>query len=168
MALHPSNRLGRDPGSLALTLTLLLITGACGGPSGPDAEARLAGDDVSVFALQSVGGDALPAVAVDSGHVRITIVADTIRLHPDGIAERHLVERTLSITGLPPGEKVRTSTERFTYRTEGHRFTGEFACPDFASCVAPPHLTGTLEPAALTLDYALYYRVPLVYARIAQ
>lgn len=168
MALHSSNRLGRSAGSVALTLALLIPSHACGGPAGPDAEARLVGDDVAVFALHSVGGDALPAIAVDNGHVRITILADTIRLRADGIAERHVVERMLSITGLPRGEKVRTSTQRFTYRTEGERFAGEFGCPDFASCVAPPHFTGTLEPGALTLDHALYYRVPLVYARIAQ
>ena len=168
MTLPPPNRSGQRTHRLAFTLGLLIVSHGCSGPAGPDVDARLTGDDVSVFALRSVGDDALPAVAVDNGHVRITILADTIRLRPDGVAERHVIERTLSITGLPPGEKVRASTQRFTWRMEGQRFTGEFGCPDFASCVAPPHLTGTIEPGALTLDYALYYRVPLVYDRIAQ
>ena len=149
-----------------LLAVLTLAAGACRDAAEPvPSEARSA-TATEIYPLRHVMGDALPAVGVEHQHLRLTLIADTLHLSPDGNGIRRTIEHTVSSSALPPGEATHDRREHFTWRLEGARFTAELACPAFASCVAPPHLVGTLADDALTLEYALYLRVPLSYTRV--
>lgn len=150
-----------------LALALVLAVGlGCRGTSEPEARVLRTPFGPEVYALRAVAGKALPAIGVEHEHLRLTILADTLWLRPDGTGERRTVEHTVSSNALPPGEATHDHRTSLTYRVDGDRFTAEFPCRDMAMCVAPPHLVGTLVDGALTLDYALYLRTPLSYSRV--
>lgn len=163
---HAAKSLRASP-ALWLALSILLATNAaCSDVAAPDPLERRAFEAAQVFALQSVSGKPLPAVAVEHEHLRLTLIADTLWLFTNGKGEQRTIEHTVSSTSLPPGDGTYDRRHAFTYRIEGGRFTAEFACPDFASCVAPPHWVGTLDDGVLTLAQALYLRTPLTYSRV--
>ena len=148
-------------------IVLLLVVGACADSGPPTALQRLAGNGVTTWVLRSVDGEAVPTVVVDNHFVRTTVLADTIRLAADGIGERRLAEHTVSFRALPPGEATYRRTERFTYTVEDGTFSAEVPCPEFAGCIAPPHLVGTLSGDVLVLERA-HYRAPLRYERVTR
>ena len=156
-----------SPRASSWCIVLLLVVVACADSGPPMALQQLDGNGVTTWVLRSVDGEAVPTVVADNDFVRTTVLADTIRLALDGIGERRYVEHTVSFRALPPGEATYRRTERFTYTVEDGTFSADFECPEFASCIAPPHLVGTLSSDSVVLDRA-HYRAPLRYERVAR
>lgn len=145
-----------------IPLALALAPAACG--DSPSAPAYAA--ERSVYALRSMAGQQLPAVATTSPGARFTFRADTITLESDGRGTQ--VTRVLVETDQAAPMEERW-VAHFRYELRGDRFTVSFVCPPdpISSCVAPPHLAGRLAGASLRLDRALGYPVPMVYERVA-
>jgi hypothetical protein len=118
------------------------------------------------YVLRTLAGDPLPAVGNQAAN--LVVMGDTIRLRADGTGLETGVELVLDGT-LPEGEIKRGYERQFNYRLSGSRIEVEFPCPRDALmlCAALPHYTGSLTADGLELDYALYYRTPLVFERVA-
>ena len=102
------------------------------------------------FVAESVGGEALPALVVDNEYATITLLADTIRIHADGTGSRvTIVHAVTDFVEVPDPGPVKRYVNTFSYRYVDGRFELEYPCNDViivvASCVAPPHLTGTFS-----------------------
>ena len=147
--------------------TLLAITAAsCATPASPVALSRHLTAPDDAFVLVSAAGQELPATTVRNGLVRVSTIADSIWLSPDGSGRRVMVETSQSAQSLPPGEITRRSEHLFRYSASAAgAFEGSLPCRDNGSCAPPPHYRGILTPNRLTLTQALYYNVPLEYRR---
>ena len=145
---------------IAMATTVALLSSCALEPTGRD------GQTGNTFVLRTVDGVAVPAVVVSNSHVEAVKLADTIWLRANGTGREVTVERSSSDIALPPGEHTYRYEREFTYRVSAGDLEVEFPCPANASCVAPPHYLGKLTADVLRLDYALYYKVPLVFERI--
>ena len=121
---------------------------------------------VGTFVLTSVAGDPLPAVLTANDVATLIVVDDRIVLFDDGTAEKH----TVVSYGGGPGATSPSETDRSRSTLDYHEVGGEihlnYRCNDTASCIGPPHLVGRYIEGGLQLDFALNFRVPLVYERI--
>lgn len=143
----------------------LFIVCACAGDPSVTGLRELRGTEITTWVLRSVQGQPPPVVVADNDFVRKTVLADTIRLRSDGVGERRVVEHTVSIRAIPTGERTYRRTHGFTFTLQDGRFSADFGCPDDASCIAPPHLLGTVSGDALILERGPYAG-PLRYERI--
>jgi len=129
------------------------------------------------FALQSIAGIALPAPEAFNTACGSTVVADTIIFHSGNTGVRRSAMDVPSWTGAvnpvtcepaasSPRKRV-VSRAEFTYRLVGTEIEIDFPCNDMASCIASPHLSGTMSMAALVFEISRIGRSPLVYTRVA-
>jgi hypothetical protein len=113
------------------------------------------------FALVRIAGDALPTYAYITPGFPSKVLGDTLRFHPDGTGASVSVERTEPPAPNAPQTFRHEST--FHYRIAGGRVEIGFDCPPLASCVAPPHMLGSLTSDGIRFDYVLTARVPQDY-----
>ena len=130
-----------------------------------------------VFVLQSIAGLPLPAPEAQSTACGSAVVADTLVLYDDGTGLRRTVEDVPSYQGAvnpetcePAASSPKTRVTRqhaFEYRVSGTAIEVDYPCNDviivMASCIAPPHHTGTLAAGGLVFDVSRTGRAPLVY-----
>jgi Bacterial Ig-like domain (group 2) len=158
---------------LLLAGFLVAITSACDdGVTTPTQKKLDDGQDpggpAGVYVLRTVGADPLPTVVFANEGVTASMIADTIFLHADGTGAIATVEHVKE--SRPTSEYSFRGESPLVYEIAGGRLTAEIPCRDvitFAACVRPPHYTGVLSAAALDLDYALEFRVPMHYVRVA-
>ena len=132
-------------------VTCVLLAG-CRSTLGP-----LTGD---VYVLESISGVPLPAPYAQNPDFNGRIIADTIAFISATTGERR--------TRLEVGSAGETRLERadFTYACEGDRVAISYPCPSNASCIAPPHLVGTLTSASFVVTTSKISRQPLVFRRL--
>jgi hypothetical protein len=139
---------------------LILLGASCRDPLTP-------GHVAGSYVLRQVGGDALPAVLSENGFFRLVVLADTLRLRPDG---------TGTVTGLrdeqPLGAGITAAgpklvTMALMYHVVHDRIEMSFVCPPYALCVRElPQYVATTTLGGVLVDSAPGFRVPLVYQRI--
>ena len=130
-----------------------------------------------VFVLQSIAGVPLPAPEAQYAACGSVVVADTLVLYDNGSGLRRTVQDVPSYEGAvnpetcepaasSPRKRI-TQQHEFDYRLSGSAIEVDYPCNDviivMASCIAPPHHTGTLTAAALVFDVSSTGRAPLVY-----
>ena len=158
-------------GRVFFSLALLMAAGCQSGDpitadTNRDAAVQELGDGApGIYVLRSIAGVPVPAVLVSHESYHAVMTADTIFLHADGTGATSSTKRVTE--EVPAGERTAREQTGFTYKLTGSRLTAEIPCPPLASCLAPPHYTGTIGSAALELDFALNYRVPMRYAKVA-
>ena len=135
----------------ARLIALLLLVGC-----GKDTLAPLSGD---LFVLESIAGQNLPALYEFEGGTSFRILSDTMALGANGRGERRSVYE--SYQGTRRSERI-----AFGYTLAGTQLDISLDCPDAATCVAPPHYTGTTTTAGLTITASKIARVPWVYRRL--
>lgn len=129
------------------------------------------------FVLQSIAGEALPALEYVNGACGTVLVADTIVLFEDGTGTKSTARDVPSYAGAvdpitcepaasSPKKRMHSRSE-FTYRLDGTALAFDFPCNDTASCLPPPAYAGTLTDDGLVLDVSLSSRTPLVYRLLA-
>lgn len=131
-------------------LTLTLLTGGCAlNPFGSG--------NLGEYDLVSIHGEQLPAAYIVQPGTNLTLVevlSSRIVLRDDRTGEEKVKQRQ-------PGGRVEEITNRFSFQTEGAAIRITYDCPDFASCIAGPHLIGRTTDSGLVFDSALG-RTPLV------
>lgn len=105
-----------------------------------------------VYVLRSIAGDPLPAVGGQFGRITVRVVADTLRLLPNGTGVRSNAEFEEF-----PGDEVlvrRLAPQRssFTYVRAGDRIEITLECPPEASCVPGPSMVGVLADGILEVE----------------
>ena len=130
-----------------------------------------------VFVLQSIAGLPLPAPEAQNAACGSLVVADTLVLYENGTGLRRTVQDVSSYQGAvnpetcepaasAPKRRV-TEQQKFAYRTSGSAIEVEYPCNDviivMASCIAPPHHSGTLTGGSLVFGESRTGRAPLVY-----
>jgi hypothetical protein len=152
---------------IRVVIPLAVAAAACA--CSPTAAPRIA----HVLFLHSIGGQTLPAPEYVNTACGTMIVADTLVLYEDGTGSRRTARDVPSWTGAvdpvtcepaasSPRQR-RLSRASFAYRQAGDRVEIDFPCPDDASCVAPPHLAGTLSELGLVVDHSRSGVTPMVY-----
>lgn len=143
--------------SIRRAAALLLAAGtlSCESSTGPDGF-------TAEYELVALASSPLPALPFgDAGQL---IVADTIRLRADGTGQRALwfAQNAFGF--------ARLSRDELTWRVVGDRLEVVFPCDDtvLASCIAPPHLAGTIEPGMqwVVPQARIYSDVAAVYQRV--
>jgi hypothetical protein len=89
----------------------------------------------SSYVARSVEGTSLPATLVHGDATDVALLADTIHLHPLGVAERISIHRRTTIGAAVTVDTTR-SQEAYTVRGRSvffHRY-----CPPDANCVGAP------------------------------
>ena len=155
-ATTPHGRRGA-PGHVLVLLVLFGAT-SCADPLAP---AQVAG----TYALQSIAGEALPALLTDYPHYRLRIDDDELRLNADGTGRRITtgVGERLDVEADP--EPVFWDTE-VRFRIVDQRIEIEEVCPINATCLAPPHLIARRVPGGLRVENRYGDRNPLSYASV--
>lgn len=130
-----------------------------------------------VFVLESIAGEALPALEHVNAACGIVLVADTIVLFDDGTATRNTARDVPSYSGAvdpltcePAASSPRTRSvtrQSFLYHLDANAITFDFPCNDTAACLPPSVVGGTLSDAGLVIDLSYNARIPLVYVRLA-
>jgi hypothetical protein len=128
---------------------------ACGDAAGPVAE--------DSYVLRSIAGDALPALFSESEAVRVRIVADTLVLEDD--LTGHEAQRLETYTKVDGSLDIYDTTISLRWVMREGRLEITYDCPDFATCIEPPHLAGTATATGLDFDYSLG-RSPLIFERV--
>ena len=113
-----------------------------------------------VYILESISGIPLPAPWTPNPELNLRIIADTIAFTTETTGER----RTL-LEASAAGE-TRLARATFTYTSDGDRVAISHPCPPNASCIAPPHLIGTLTSASFVVTTSKISRQPLVFRRL--
>jgi hypothetical protein len=141
--------------SLAPTLVFAAAIAACSTTTDPF---RI-GD---VYVLQSIAGKSLPAEYAANPDYHARMLADTLVLASDGTAEWRAWIESDQAGGAPRSER-----SPMTYTVSGNRISVSFLCQDtvLASCIAPPHLVGTIDDAGIAFDESRVTRQPLVFRR---
>ncbi len=139
---------------LAAALLLAVSGLSCESSTGPDEVA-------AEFVLVSLASQSLPA---SPGHGSdLMVMADTLRLFEDGTGQRRMWYTSGSLRVLM------VSRDALTWRTVEDRLEVSFPCDDhaLASCIAPPHLVGTIEPGLLWVvpNAIVYSGATAVYQR---
>jgi len=132
--------------------------------SGLVACTEVAGPEVDeTYVLRSVAGDALPALFRDGDFATLNIIADTLFLVSDGTGyEVQLFEMVSKADG---SSHTYTSVSNLDYAVADGNIEISYECPDLASCIEPPHLTGAVTITGIVFDFALG-RVPLQFERL--
>lgn len=130
-----------------------------------------------VFVLQSIAGLPLPAPEAQNAACGSVVVADTLVLYDNGTGLRRTTQDVSTYQGAvnpetcepaasAPKKRI-TQQQEFEYRTSGSAIEVEYPCNDviivMASCIAPPHHSGTLSGPNLVFDQSRTGRAPLVY-----
>lgn len=138
---------------------VLVTVGLLVGCEEPEPAARA----VAIYALEVAGGQPLPAPWWPG--LQMEIVADTLYLREAGEG----VQATIRRSTIASGEVERSRTP-FTWTVAGDRLRLAYDCPDNAlvSCIAPPHLTATMEGPALEVDTAISLPLPARYTAVLQ
>ena len=156
------------------TLVMLVVAATAGCRSAVDPDPFRTG---RVFVLQSIAGVALPAPEWQNAACGAVVVADTLVLYDNGTGLRRTVQEVPTYQGAvdpetcepaASGPKKRTVQQHeFGYRTAGAAIEVDYPCNDvvlvMASCIAPPHHTGTISAESLVFDVSITGRAPLVY-----
>jgi hypothetical protein len=111
------------------------------------------------YALESVAGVALPAPYAPNPSYNGLLVADSIMFREDGTGHRQAVYQEENSTTRF------NSSEALNWTRSGNRIEVTFVCPPTASCIAGPHLVGTLDGTTITMTESVVMRHPLVYRR---
>jgi hypothetical protein len=111
------------------------------------------------YALQSVAGVPLPAPYAPNPSYNGLLIADSIMFRQDGTGARHAVYQEENST------QRYESDESFNWTRDGNRIAITFVCPPTASCIAGPHLRGTVDETSITITESTVMRQPLVYRR---
>lgn len=123
-------------------------------------------DVADVYVLERVASDRVPAVIHDEPTLRITLLADTLRLLPNGSGTRIEVRRYEQLGGAISDPADHVIEYDLTFTTEDRRIEVAFACLDTASCIGPPHLIGKPTDEGLRFFYAVSSPVPLIYREV--
>jgi len=111
------------------------------------------------YALQSVAGVSLPAPYAPNSEYNGLLVADSIAFRADGTGLRHSVYQDENST-------VRHAEDiDFSWTRSGNDLAITFVCPGFASCIAGPHLVGTIDDVSIVITDSKVTRQPLIYQR---
>jgi len=137
------------------TIALAAALVGCGDPA-----ASAAGE---TYVLRSIAGDAIPAVFNESDAVQVRILADTLVLAESGIG--HESQRVETLTQGDGSLDTYDVAVQLTWIIREGRLEIAYECPDFASCIAPPHLAGTVTASGLAFDISLG-RAPLIFERL--
>lgn len=145
-------------------LLVLLGFGLACGPSTMPVE------EPPTYVLREVAGDPLPTLLVTNEHFAFTVLADTIRLHPDG---------TGTISGVTSAEPVQplllpvpptwaSADIRYRVLGLGDQLEIEYLCPPNANCAPPPHLLATRQGSRLVVSPApgMLGRSPRIYTAV--
>lgn len=111
------------------------------------------------YALQTVAGIPLPAPYAQNPYYNGLLVADSMSFRDDGTGLRHAVYQDENSTSQY------ASDEDFNWTRGGNSIAVTFVCPPMASCIAGPHLTGTIDETTITITDSKVTRGPLVYRR---
>jgi hypothetical protein len=123
-------------------------------------------DVAGTYVLQSVATEPLPAEIYRNDYVTIRVIADTLRLRPDGTGTMSGVQvAEPRQEGMAPATPA-WWTGQLRFRIVEGDVEVTMICPPDANCVPGPHLTARRLDSGLRVDYALGGRVPRVYARI--
>lgn len=140
--------MSRKPVLVVAALSLAFLSSGCGSPVGPEGSA-------GIYVLEQINGDPLPAVTTAHEFGVTEILADTLWLETDGTGMRHVTYRS---TETGAGSQTYRSEDPFTYTLNIEGLEIAFECRDvillqrsvgMASCIAPPHFVGTIEPDGL-------------------
>ena len=159
--------------TLLLPGLLIALASACDDDVTTPTEKKLGdgpdgGGPAGIYVLRTVGNDPLPTVVFTNEGTTTSIIADTVFLHADGTGAIATVENVKELR--PANEYSFRGESPLLYEIAGDRLTAEIPCRDvitFAACLRPPHFTGAVSSSALELDYALSFRVPMHYVRVA-
>ena len=115
-----------------------------------------------VYVLESIEGKALPAEYAANLEFHARMLADTLILGENGKGEWRA-----TIESDTPGGAPRHEQFALTYERSGLVISISFVCNDsaLASCIATPHLVGTIGETAITISESRITRQPLVYRR---
>ena len=125
----------------AVCAAMLALAG-CSDSTGPGNDSR--------FVLESINGQALPVTMLYGGTVQ-RIESDTLVFNAKGRGLR--VEHATITSGAGPAKGFRT-VQKFTWRVRDGETEVTYECPDLASCLAGPHLSGTLSGDLLSMQVA--------------
>ena len=116
-----------------------------------------------VYVLETIQGKALPAEYAANPDFHARMLADTLILGDDGTGEWRA-----TIESDTPGGAPRQEHSDLTYERSGLVISISLVCPNnaLASCIAPPHLVGTIGETAITIAESRITRQPLVYRRV--
>jgi hypothetical protein len=134
-----------------LALACLVLAVGCSSDQSP------LGNDY--YALANIAGDPLPARYAANSSSGGLLVADSIAFHENGTGIRRWVYQDAGST-----ERHTLDTE-FNWTRDGNDIAITFVCPPLASCIAGPHLTGTINDDAMTITASAIMRAPLLYVR---
>lgn len=109
-------------------------------------------DVAGSYVLISANESPLPAVVLNSEWATITVLADTLRLHPNQTGEQITLQQVTNHTSSDQSEPASLVTKTFGYRIRGESIEISYPCPINAICVAPPHATGRVTAQGLVLD----------------
>jgi hypothetical protein len=115
-----------------------------------------------VYVLESTEGKPLPAEYAQNLDFHARMLADTLILGDDNKGEWRATVESDTPSGAPRHER-----SDLTYEQSGLHISISFVCNDtaLASCIAPPHLVGTIGETGITITESRITRQPLVLRR---
>ncbi len=136
-----------------LSLLTALFVMACRDSNAP-------GSLGTVYVLQSIAGQPLPAAYAENLQLPDRMFADTLVLRDDGTGEsRTVIEESL-------GGSKDHQIQQLTYSGTNH-IEITFTCPPAALCIAGPHLAGDVGAGGIVFSVSKVTRAPLVFERAA-
>ena len=136
-------------------LGALFLATACHDPSAPLLVP-------SSYVARTIEGASLPATLVHGDLTDVALLADTIHLHPLGVAQRVSIYRRTTIGAAVTVDTIR-SEEAYSVRGDSLRF--HRYCPPDANCVGAP--TGRFSADRRTLLLRMWPEGPLaLYDRV--
>ena len=142
---------------LALSVFSTLALG-CGNGLGPD-------DIAGTYVLERIGDHPLPAEVFRDAHGVVSVVADTLRLRPNGRGSFASV-RVIDLIGVEAPQVPSRMERGLTFRVVDSRIEMQFSCPPNALCIAGPHLIARQHVRGLIVDTSLVADAPLHYRRV--
>lgn len=143
------HRLGRS----VLLLAALTACSDSTSPEPPDIA-----EVVGVYELKSIDGVPLPApYALPTSSYAAHRLSSTLTLLDDGTGTWEAVSED-DATGETTPE-----SSTLTWELDGANLSVTFDCPGLASCIAGPHLAGTVADITFTVTASPLMRVPQVY-----
>lgn len=141
-----------------LSRSVLLATAlvACSDPASPepDPPANVTG----VYELKTIAGADLPApyLPVTSSYLA-SRVSHVITLLEDGTGT------SVAVTQEGVSGDTYEENSTFSWTLNGATLSITFDCPELGSCIAGPHLVGTVTETSLTVTESPIMRVPMVF-----
>lgn len=138
---------------LSAALALAAALSGCGLDLGPS-------EATGTYALRTDS-----PVAWENPSVRVTILADTLRLLGDGDGLRSSVEQ-LDFASPALRDTTVASLRTYRYEVDGGRIEVDFVCPPTALCSPPPHMWGSVTRDGLDLRALVDPALRLRYERV--